>query len=182
MTAPAPAYHFLSLCLLYPQTDWLLHLQEAAAATNLPWPAELVTLAESESLETLQIEHTRLFVNSAEGISCPPYEAAYVDGHLLTATTAAVADAYARWGLEHSLEMADFLPVELQFVAYLSELAARSPLPQDRAAIEEARRRFESEHLRPWLPRFAADLQQHARLAFYREVGQRLANLAESVS
>ncbi len=177
MTAPAPAYHFLSLCLLYPQAGWLSPLRETAAATGLPWPAELVALAEAEPLERLQIEHTRLFVNSAEGVPCPPYEAAYVDGHLLTATTAAVAAAYARWGLEHSLETADFLPVELQFVAYLSELAAQTTLPEDRAAIEEARRRFQAEHLRPWLPRFAADLQQHARLTFYREVGRQLAAL-----
>ncbi len=169
-------YHFLSLCLLYPQADLLPQLQETAAATNQPWAAELIEDFTMASLETLQIEHTRLFVNNIQGVPCPPYEAAYLDGYLLTTTTTDVAAFYQEWGLQQSLETADYLPVELQFVAYLMELAAQAEKPEPLVA---ARRRFEIEHLARWLPRFADDLQQHAQLAFYQQIGEALAILAQ---
>jgi len=174
MTTSATIYQFLSLCLLYPEPDLAAQLLETAAATHQPWAEELAAAFTGEPLESLQVEHTRLFVNNIDGVSCPPYESAYIDGQLLTATTRAVAAAYAEWGLEQSLETADFLPVELQFVAYLTELAEQSPEPD---TVELARRQFESAHLQHWLPRFAADLQQHARLPFYQQVGHRLAEL-----
>ena len=174
MTTSATIYQFLSLCLLYPEPDLVSQLHETAAATNLQWAGNLVATFAAETMETLQVEHTRLFVNNIDGVPCPPYESAYVDGQLLTATTRSVAAAFAEWGLEQSLETADFLPVELQFVAYLHELAEQSSEPE---TVELARRHFETAHLQRWLPRFATDLQQHARVDFYREVGNRLAEL-----
>jgi putative dimethyl sulfoxide reductase chaperone len=166
--------YFLSLCLLYPEPGLLPQLEEAAAATGAPWAREMAALHAAEPLEALQVEHTRLFVVAAGGVPCPPYESAYVNGQLLAAT-AAVAAIYADWGIEQALEMADYLPVELQFAAYLAELARQG---EERPEVEAARHHFEAEHLRPWLPRFAADLQEHARLVFYRQVGRRLAGLA----
>jgi len=168
-------YHFLSLCLLYPQADLLPRLQETAAAIDQSWPREMVEAFAGDSLEGLQIEHTRLFVNDIEGVSCPPYESAYVDGHLLTVTTAAVAAFYEEWGLQQALETADYLPVELQFMAYLLALESQA---KDSQTIEKARQQFENEHLLRWLPRFAVDLQQHAKRSFYQKTGEFLARLA----
>jgi hypothetical protein len=116
MTNSATTYHFLSLCLLYPEANLVLQLREAAAISDQAWPDALVEAFAGESLDTLQMEHTRLFVNNIEGVPCPPYESVYVDGRLLSATTAAVVAAYAEWGLEQSSETADFLPLELQCV------------------------------------------------------------------
>ena len=172
-------YHFLSFCLLYPQADLLPRLREIATATGQPWAGGMVETFAGESLEALQIEHTRLFVNSIEGVPCPPYESAYVDGHLLTATTAAVATFYEGWGLQQASETADYLPVELQFMAYLLALESEA---EDAQAIEMARRQFESEHLLRWLPRFAADLQQHTRISFYQKTGEWLTILAQELS
>ncbi len=167
-------YHFLSLCLLYPQADLLRQLRETATAMGQPWAMEIVETFAGESLEGLQVEHTRLFVNNIEGVACPPYESAYVDGHLLTATTAAVAAFYEEWGLQQASETADYLPVELQFMAYLLALESEA---EDAQPLEMARQQFESEHLLRWLPRFAADLQQHAQISFYQKTGERLAML-----
>jgi TorA maturation chaperone TorD len=167
-------YHFLSLCLLYPQADLLPRLQETAAATGQPWATEMVEAFARESLEALQIEHTRLFVNNIEGVPCPPYESAYVDGQLLTATTAAVAAFYEEWGLRQAAETADYLPVELQFLAYLLALESQA---EDAQAIEMARQQFETEHLLRWLPRFAIDLQESAQITFYQKTGIQLAAL-----
>jgi TorA maturation chaperone TorD len=175
MTSPTSYYQLLSLSLLYPQPALLPQLEAAAAEIESPWAAELVAAFKATPLDELQMEHTRLFVNNMPAVPCPPYEAAYVDGHLMSATTGAVASFYAEWGLAQSLETADFLPVELQFVAYLAELSAQQPTAS--VLIEQARRQFEREHLRPWLPRFAADVQVHAGLEFYRRVGQHLAAL-----
>ena len=172
-------YQFLSLCLLYPRADLLSQLQETAAATGQPWATEMVEVFAGESLEALQIEHTRLFVNNIEGVPCPPYESAYIDGQLLTATTAAVAAFYEEWGLQQTSETADYLPVELQFMAYLLALESEA---EDAQAIEMARRQFESEHLLRWLPLFAADLQQHARISFYQKTGEWLTILAQELS
>ncbi len=178
MTNSATIYHFLSLCLLYPEANLEQQLREAAAISNQAWPDALVEAFAGELLDTLQMEHTRLFVSNIKGVPCPPYESVYVDGRLLSATTAAVVAAYAEWGLEQSSETADFLPVELQFVAYLIELAGRA---SEKKAIEQARRQFEANHLKTWLPRFAADLQLHAGLNFYRQVGVQLARLSKAI-
>ncbi len=175
MTSPTSHYQLLSLSLLYPEAALLPQLEAAAAGVEPPWAAALVAAFKAATLDDLQMEHTRLFVNNMPAVPCPPYEAAYVDGQLMSATTGAVAAFYAEWGLAQSLETADFLPVELQFVAYLAELAQQQPTAQ--VLIEQARRQFEREHLRPWLPRFAADVQAHASLEFYRLVGQQLATL-----
>ncbi len=61
-----------------------------------------------------------------------------------------------------------------RFVAYLAELAEQS---EQHETINLARRRFQAEHLQPWLSRFAADLQQHTTVAFYNQVGKLLAGL-----
>jgi len=176
MTSPAPHYHMLSLSLLYPQATLLPQLEAAAAAVEPPWAAALVAAFKATPLDALQTEHTRLFVNDMPAVPCPPYEAAYVDGQLMSATTGAVAAFYAKWGLTQSLETADYLPVELQFVAYLAELAEQSAAGLE---IQQARRQFEREHVHPWLPRFAADVQAHAHLEFYRLVGRQLAALIQ---
>ncbi len=174
MTNNAMAYHFLSLCLMYPQPDLAAQLNAIATQTDAMWMKELATAFAVEELETLQIEHTRLFVNNVDGVPCPPYEAAYIDGQLLTLTTADVAKVYAKWGLEKTQETADYLPAELQFLAYLIELSAQV---EDRSAVVQARRQFEKDHLHRWLPKFAAALQQHAQLPFYRAVGAHLGSL-----
>ncbi len=175
MTSPTSHYQLLSLSLLYPQAALLPQLEAAAAEVEAKWAAELMAAFKATPLADLQMEHTRLFVNNMPAVPCPPYEAAYVDGQLMSATTGAVAAFYAEWGLAQSLETADYLPVELQFVAYLAELAGQQPAAS--VIIEQARRQFEREHLRPWLPRFAADVQAHAELEFYRRVGRQLAAL-----
>lgn len=175
MTSPTSHYQLLSLSLLYPQPALLPQLEAAAAEVESSWAAALVAAFKATPLDDLQMEHTRLFVNNMPAVPCPPYEAAYVDGHLMSATTGAVAQFYAEWGLAQSLETADYLPVELQFVAYLAELAEQQPTAS--VMIERARRQFEREHLRSWLPRFAVDVQAHANLEFYRLVGQQLSAL-----
>ena len=175
MSIPAATYHFFSLCLLYPEAELTEQLRQLASQTGFDWAADLVAAFADASLDDLQVEHTRLFVNNAGGIPCPPYESAYVEGHLMSATTAAVAAFYAEWGLEQSLETTDFLPVELQFVAYLIELAGQA---DDPGAVEAARHRFETKHLSRWLPKFSTDLQAHAQLPFYRSVGKQLGIVA----
>jgi len=170
-------YHFFSLCLMYPQSDTTTELSTHAAEISNTEIKALADAFTAESIENLQIEYTRLFINNAEGVPCPPYESAYLDGQLLTTTTASVATFYAVWGIKHAQETADFLPIELQFLAYLLEFAAQTHAPEDAA---KAHRQFESEHLLRWLPQFSADLEKHARLDCYRELGRQLAKFAAS--
>lgn len=178
MSNSAADYYFLSLCLLYPHREMAVQLRLLAEQAG-PWAKEVAVAFETPSLETLQVEHTRLFVNNIDGAPCPPYQSAYVDGHLMSATTALAAAFYAEWGVAQALETADYLPVQLQFIAWLMELAAQSAHPEP---IYRACRRFEAQHLRPWLARFAADLQAQTTLDCYRLVASRLLRLAENLS
>ena len=58
----------------------------------------------------------------------------------------------------------------LECAAFLQKSGAVANL------LEELRR----EHLERWVPRFAQDLQEHARLRLYRNLGEQLAGLFAS--
>ncbi len=78
--------------------------------------------------EELQQAYTRLFINSPGGIPAPPYASVYVAGQglLMQEGYGQAQDFYQRAGLEplNKEEPADFLPVELFFVAVLLEKKA----------------------------------------------------------
>lgn len=174
----AAVLRFLSLCLLYPEPDLLAAQQAAAQATGQDWAIALAARFAATDLEALQIEHTRLFINNQAGVPCPPYESAYVDGQLLTATTAAVGRFYAAWGLEQDQETPDYLPTELQFAAYLLELSAEAEEEDEGAAAQAALEQFNTQHLSRWLEPFARDLQTHAQQDAYRVLAEHLFQVA----
>lgn len=174
----AAVLRFLSLCLLYPEPDLLAAQQAAAHLTGQDWAQSLAAAFAATDLETLQIEHTRLFINNQAGVPCPPYESVYMDGQLLTATTVAVGRFYAAWGLEQDQETPDYLPTELQFAAHLLELSVQAEEKDEEAAAQAALEQFKQEHLGRWLEAFARDLQAHAQQDAYRILAERLLQVA----
>ncbi len=173
-------YRFLGQAFAYPDAGFVDRIRQALltlspAASLEGEEASLAEEAESLAalpLDQVQGEYTRLFINGYPQLPCPPYESAYREKTLLGQATGTVYDQYRQWGLEVDGALADHVGAELEFMAFLTGLPADG---ETRAA----QRAFLEDHLLAWLPRFAADVQQHARLGFYRALGRALASFLE---
>ncbi len=127
-------------------------------------------------------EHTRLF---ARTVLCPMNEASYVGAGGLASVRdiADVASLYNVFGYKvapQAKELADSLPVELEFLGVLcaKETYALEQGWKDRAKVcEDVRAKFVNEHLAVWLPQFAERVRKNARLGLYPA----LAGLAETL-
>ncbi|MGE3276840.1 MAG: molecular chaperone [Vicinamibacterales bacterium] len=110
-------------------------------------------------------EFTRLFVNAPGGVPAPPYASWYLDGALLGASSAWVADAYRAQGLDATGagEPPDYLSAELEFVYFLvrHELAARSTGDAEALAdVLAVEREFIHDHMARWVPTFVTRLRR----------------------
>jgi TorA maturation chaperone TorD len=121
---------------------------------------------------SLAVEYTHLF---ARAVPVPLNEASYLGtgGFGSVRDIASVASMYSIFGYrvsQQAKEIADSLPIELEFlgVLYAKEAYARERRWKDRAqTCTGARATFVSEHLGAWLPRFGERVRKHARLGFY---------------
>jgi TorA maturation chaperone TorD len=111
------------------------------------------------TLQALQAEYVRLFINALPEVPCPPYGSVYLEGTLMGESTVRLRHLYARYGCETD-EMADHIAVELEFLALLAALSADGPVPEDY--------RFVLDHLQRWTPAFLAKVEENDRLGFYR--------------
>lgn len=133
--------------------------------SEAPWLAAALPELEQIPLDRWQAEHTRLFVNGYPKTPCPPFESAYRQGQMGGTTVGDLEGLYRRAGLAATEASADYLGTLLECTAYL----------QDREGMGDLLEELREEHLARWVPRFAQDLQEHARLRLYRLVGERLA-------
>ena len=176
MAAEPQVYEILAQALLYPDATFAARLQarsQALAAID-PWARAMVDALRGETLEDLQAEHIRLFVNAYGGAPCLPYESVYAEGRVLGEVSQAVAGLYAQWGVEETNEMPDHAAVELAFAAQLARLRQVLEEREDRDLARQALDEFERDHLQAWLPGLAADLRGAADLAFYQALGAAL--------
>ncbi len=135
------------------------------------WAVSLEEL-ESEPLEEVQYEYTRLFVNGYPKTACPPYESVYREGTMLGESAMDVYLVYKNWGLEVSEEEAgDHLAVMLEFLYYLASLREVADDEEKLRTVEESIEGFWRDHLQPWLPQFAGDLTESAEMSFYVRLG-----------
>jgi TorA maturation chaperone TorD len=118
-------------------------------------------------LDALQCEHTGLFVNNHPHVPCPPYESAYREKMLMGSAAISVAQTYKQWGLQVSSELADYAGAELEFMAFAIRVSS-SDEGVETLPIQQA---FLREHMLPWMPRFARDIQTAAELSAYRALG-----------
>lgn len=175
-------YILLAQGLAYPHDafpDELRQLVDVLSASEDAHPLanELVDLsagledAAGLSLDVLQGEHTGLFVNNLPHVPCPPYESAYRENTLVGEATASVSRTYREWGLEVQDEFADYAGAELEFMAFAirlsSEDADTETIPTQQAFLRD--------HLLSWMPKFALDIQNAAKLSMYHSLGRLLA-------
>ena len=174
-------YRLLAQALAYPDEDFTGRVQESLSKLPLElWSdpdldlssflRELAGLS-LLPLEQLQGEHTRLFINAYPHVPCPPYESVYTNGELLGQAAEEMDVLCRRWGLAVDKEEVDHAGVELEIAAFLLTIGS----PEAVATAE----RFLVEHLRSWLPRFAADVARESRLGFYQAMGRLLGAVLE---
>jgi TorA maturation chaperone TorD len=132
-----------------------------------------------EILEDLEVEYTRLFINSFNGIPAKPYESVYLDkGHLVDGdATIRVREFYQDFGLclcPDYPEPPDHIAIETEFMAYLiareiDAYAGGNLKKGDR--FRDAQIRFLQQHLLCWAWNFSDRICVHTRHPFYRAVG-----------
>jgi TorA maturation chaperone TorD len=121
----------------------------------------------------LRLDHAALFVGPF-ALKAAPYGSIYLENgrRLMGDTTVAAMKLYAEAGLELTLkEPADHIAIELEFMHYLTSLAAEAlAAGQEDAAAELAvkQRRFLTEHLGAWVPPFCAAIVREADTLYYR--------------
>lgn len=168
-TADPKQLRVLASLLALPAEDALDALRDMGA--EYPWLATAIAELEDIGLERWQAEHTRLFVSGYPDTPCPPYESAYRQGTMGGTFAGDLSDLYLRAGLEVAGGRADYLGTLLECAAYLTDLG------EDQLLLE-----LLQDHMAHWVPRFARDLQEHAELALYRDLGVRLGLLFDDFS
>jgi len=164
-------YRFLALAMNFPDSRWAMREVPAALVLllqELGWQpeAEAIRLALAQGpgrLETLQVEHTRLFVNAFPKVIAPPYASLYLDQEpaLYGASAEKVRACYREHGLDLAgpADIPDHLCLELEFLARLAE-----------DGEDEAESRFLAHHFRPWFARFKRRVMHEGIHPFYPAV------------
>jgi len=165
----ADLYRFLALCFRYPERrfcdrNFFASFLALVHHFQLQEEYELVERwlhDDPVPLENLQIEYTRLFINSVPHVPAPPYASVYLDGDntLQGKTTEKIRDYYRSCGfdiVDPSLP-ADHLALQLEFLAQLAD--------EERLDREEF---FISRYFRPWYTRFAHRVLTATEHPFYR--------------
>jgi len=162
--------------------------EEATASSSLlrkglqRMKARLEAAADWEQLlEALNIERTRLFEGPGQ-TPAPPYASFYLNGgRLMGEETQRVRRFYLEChvvpdcGPEGGRLPDDHLALELGFMAYLAQMASRALEEDDDAGLAEAlefSRRFLTDHLTPWVPRFCTELYRASQDPFFQGLAQ----------
>lgn len=156
----------LAALLAMPEADALDALRDMRP--QAPWLEFSLPELERIPLEHWQAEHTRLFISAYPKLPCPPYESAYRQGTMVGISARELADLYRRAGLQAMDVLPDYLGTMLECVAYLKETGR-----------DDLLRELTEEHLALWVPRFASDLVDHARLDLYRALGRQIGALIQ---
>lgn len=163
-------YRFLAQSMNYPSTEWFNDDYWAILSTllnELGWieEADELKLAKSDSddfLEDIQVEHTRLFINSIPHVIAPPYASLYYkgDGTFYGAIAEKTKEFYRSKGFElkQDGDLPDHIIHELEFLALLAT--------EDPAGENEFLEKF----FVPWFSIFKNKVIEEAHHPFYRVV------------
>ncbi len=191
-TARVDLLRFLSACYYEPTAEFAEEklFDSIVAATRQSHP-ELAGLASElgqafagESLQTLLVDYTRLFLGPMKALASP-YSASWLPTPMVgdEVSPPVVLDLYAEGGFEVDAELAelpDHVAIELEFLYLLSFNQRQADLQgnfTDYAAMTKLRARFMDEHLSIWISPFAKAVKEHAETGFYRV----LADLTQGV-
>ncbi|MCK5719359.1 MAG: molecular chaperone TorD family protein [Thiomargarita sp.] len=165
----AQELRIFSLLLAVPNQESISILEEIVQENN--WLNEAIEELKNISLESWQVEHTRLFVNG-NPTACPPFESVYRSKMMNGPAVIKLEKLYQQIGLEVAEDIpADYLGIILECAAYLLE---------QKTSIAETNQYSETlwqEHLIKWLPKFVQDLQEQSKLIIYQQLAVKLKEL-----
>jgi putative dimethyl sulfoxide reductase chaperone len=164
-------FRFLSRTFAYPNLAFLPELAGAASlmTTHRTQVDVLVASFEKESIEQLQAEYTRLFINGYPGTPCPPYESVYREHRMHGESSIGVQDAYRAWDLSVAPGLIDHISTEFEFLSFLSSAESIDHTLAIKA--HNSISLFMTEHLCRWVPKFIADLKRSATMESYALLG-----------
>ena len=171
----AEAYSVLSSCYYPPDEELLGKLAKLDQSVVPSLRPLLDRIPGVEDLETLRVEHARLFIGPFE-LLAPPYGSVYMEGgrKLMGDSTVDVRRRYSDEGLDVILkDVPDHIAVELEFMHYLvckGQDAMRDSDPEKLPAWIGKQRDFLGIHLGMWAPTFAIRLREKSESAFYKNL------------
>lgn len=166
----AGIYNFLAQAMRYPDShlyaadypDTLMVLLELLHRDQEKKELAAWKAGDGDRLEELQVEYTRLFINSGQGPTpAPPYASVYLDGGMLQGgSTEQLAALYRQQGFEPdgNGEPVDHLSFQLQFLALLTA----------RDRHDGSEEKFLADFFRPWFQLFYTKVLENTRHPFYR--------------
>lgn len=174
---------FLSACYYEPTAEFAEEklFDSILAATRQAHP-ELAGLASElgqafadESLQTLLVDYTQLFLGPMKALASP-YSASWLPTPMVgdEVLPPVILDFYAEGGFEVDTELAelpDHVAIELEFLYLLSFNQRQAHFLghlDDDTAVTKLRARFLDEHLVTWISPFTQAVKEHAKTAFYR--------------
>lgn len=134
---------------------------------------------ESEVVEELLLEFTRLFIGPEHHISAHESVFTQMDGSaggLWGARTVEVKKFIETTGLDYGTGfngIPDHVSVELEFMQKLTEWEADKWMQEDSKSAEyclSVQRMFLEQHLLCWIPQLCDEIMAQAKLPFYREM------------
>jgi len=176
-------YRDLATLFSYPGEDLLelLSNRDRWTAVAEQFATPVPTTQSDPELKVLEETYTALFDAGLGGAVAPPYGSVYLDqpGLLMGPSTRQVAACYndAGLSLDGTVEPADFLPTELEYLYYLVDREERAINNKDLGGAREMtgrQRRFLEQWLLSWLPEFVARLAARPQLVLYPAAGQLL--------
>lgn len=164
-------YRFCAQSMHYPDSSWfnreyrnsLLLLLENLEAKDEQTKLKEVFESDKNLIETLQIEHTRLFINGIPHVAAPPYGSVYINKSLQGTFTEKTLTYYRDNGyvLKENSDLPDHIVHQLEFLSILAE---------------EGNGAAESEFLNTlflqWFPEFKKRVQKEAQHPFYPVIVQ----------
>ncbi|MCR4308597.1 MAG: molecular chaperone TorD family protein [Deltaproteobacteria bacterium] len=181
------AYRLLAACFYPPSRELfeerclpaLAELLEDLAPEAARFARDAAYAGGQVSLESLAVEHARLFIGPFKLVA-PPYGSLYLDDAktVMGESTGRVSSFYASCGLhlaDDFHEMPDHIAAELEFLSFLvhrqrESAAAGDPGEANRFA--GLQRSFLDRFLLPWLPPFTRSILEGTESPFYQAIAR----------
>ncbi len=164
------------------------HLSGVFSDLGVDLGVDFYNTSESELVEALGLEFTRLFIGPDSHISAHESIFAEMDhgiGGLWGTKTVEVKNFIETTGLEYKPEFSgvpDHVSVELEFMRKLTEWEANNWNQKDRENAQycqSIQRMFHQQHLFCWAPQFCDLVMAQAGLPFYRAMSELTKNYLE---
>ena len=186
-TAREDAYRLLSVCYYtptqaLPEDDCcgaLANLLADVAPEAAAHAAEAAALSSDLSIDSLAVEHARLFIGPFQLVA-PPYGSIYIDDGktVMSDSTARVAAFYHSCGLhlaDDFHELPDHFAVELEFMSFLAfkqREAAHSGDKPEVTRLTSLQQEFLGRFLMPWLEPFTSAIINDGEAPFYQAIAR----------